>query len=953
VAYDAFMSYSHSADGQLAPALQRGLQLLAKPWHRLRALRVFRDETALSANPHLWTAIQDALDDSSWFVLLASPDAVASEWVGREIDHWLATKPADHILAVVTEGTWTWDATTHALAGDAVPAPLRAAFTDEPRHLDLSWARTATDLDLRNSRFRAACADLAAPIHGVPKDDLEGEDILLHRRARRIARAAVGSLALLVVVSLVFGTFAVIQRHRADHNALVADAGRIAAQARNVGADQLDLSLLLAVQSRRLVQSNATDGALEAVLARVPPGFEYSARIPETAGVVAAGADGRLLAVPGIDGVVYLVDGHDWHTLRALRGFPPGSLGLSGGVVVSADGSKVLASGNGTVMVWNVRTGAPLSPRFHVHDGVFGTFDGPVLATFDPADSKRLFTAANVVATDGNSAHGEVVHWDLRDPRHPKTLGHFDDFSMFTNDTALINVSRDGRLVAAGSLALGTTYVWDTRSGARLHAQALDGVDGGFTSDGLLMLAVRDRILFVNPATGAAQGAALTGFRLPHPAIVVSPDGRYAAASDFIDNSMRVFDLTTRRQVGRTLAVFSGPSYPVEFLPGERLVTVDTGRLVIWQFTGQTPPLATLLPMSHHGSNADGTVFPWFTPDGTQLITIDGDAHIAHRWRTSDGADLGRFLDDRAAPQLPVGFSPDGRAVVTDRPDGTAGLFDSATGTPFSVLDAKQATPLWTAWSPAGGVVATGSPDLSLVLWDVSDPRHPYVRTRIRTSGADGQGLAVWFSRDGRRVVVDNFDASIATGYDVASGRRLWTFTAPSGLSGSSFSPDGTTIALGDGNKVKMLDAASGHTRATLEHSKPDQGFEFAAGGKWLAMPANPVANIGIPPGTDTTGINTTSVVLYDTTTGQQIGEPINLAGSLPFAWAINHDGTRLATGTFNSPVGAAAIWDLDPDRWETTACRIARRNLTRAEWNQYLPGRSYARTCPQWRSGR
>src|SRR5262245_65690 len=73
MAYDAFISYSHSADGQLAPAVQSGLQRLARPWYRRRALRVFRDETGLSVNPHLWGSIERAMDESRYFVLLASP----------------------------------------------------------------------------------------------------------------------------------------------------------------------------------------------------------------------------------------------------------------------------------------------------------------------------------------------------------------------------------------------------------------------------------------------------------------------------------------------------------------------------------------------------------------------------------------------------------------------------------------------------------------------------------------------------------------------------------------------------------------------------------------------------------------------------------------------------------------------------------------------------------------
>jgi hypothetical protein len=42
-AHDAFVSDSHEADLGFAPALQRGLQRLAKPWYRRTALRVFLD----------------------------------------------------------------------------------------------------------------------------------------------------------------------------------------------------------------------------------------------------------------------------------------------------------------------------------------------------------------------------------------------------------------------------------------------------------------------------------------------------------------------------------------------------------------------------------------------------------------------------------------------------------------------------------------------------------------------------------------------------------------------------------------------------------------------------------------------------------------------------------------------------------------------------------------------
>src|SRR6478609_7698303 len=100
--YDAFISYSHSADGQLAPALQTGLQRLGRPWNRRRALRVFRDETGLTPNPHLWASIASALDESEWLLLLLSPEAATSKWVDAELEHWLATGSPDLIILALT-----------------------------------------------------------------------------------------------------------------------------------------------------------------------------------------------------------------------------------------------------------------------------------------------------------------------------------------------------------------------------------------------------------------------------------------------------------------------------------------------------------------------------------------------------------------------------------------------------------------------------------------------------------------------------------------------------------------------------------------------------------------------------------------------------------------------------------------------------------------------------------
>ena len=107
--FNAFISYSRAVDGRLAPAVQGGLHRLARPWYRVRALRVFRDDASLSANPGLWSSIEAALDRSEFLVLLASPEASRSEWVHRETAYWCQHKPPRKILIGRTDGEIRWD----------------------------------------------------------------------------------------------------------------------------------------------------------------------------------------------------------------------------------------------------------------------------------------------------------------------------------------------------------------------------------------------------------------------------------------------------------------------------------------------------------------------------------------------------------------------------------------------------------------------------------------------------------------------------------------------------------------------------------------------------------------------------------------------------------------------------------------------------------------------------
>jgi WD40 repeat protein len=195
--YKAFISYSHT-HLWLARALQDALYRFGTPWYERSGPRIFRDESGLAAGPDLWEILRAALNESEYFIYLASPESARSFYTQKEIEYWLARSSPGRIILALAKGNIQWNEGATAFdsrLSDALPEVLHSAFDHTPLYVDL---RDVTPANCRptDPLFRDKVATIASALHGKSKDELYGMQIsaLVMSDAERMAHDAQAAL---------------------------------------------------------------------------------------------------------------------------------------------------------------------------------------------------------------------------------------------------------------------------------------------------------------------------------------------------------------------------------------------------------------------------------------------------------------------------------------------------------------------------------------------------------------------------------------------------------------------------------------------------------------------------------------------------------------------------------------------------------------------------------------
>ena len=184
---------------------------------------------------------------------------------------------------------------------------------------------------------------------------------------------------------------------------------------------------------------------------------------------------------------------------------------------------------------------------------------------------------------------------------------------------------------------------------------------------------------------------------------------------------------------------------------------------------------------------------------------------------------LARILTGHTMLVFDVAFSPDGRLLATAGQDGTARLWDPATGDCLRTLTGHTN---WikgvafstnyvngVAFSPDGRLLATAGQDGTVRLWDPATGDCLRTLTGHKTDAV----YDVAFSPDGRLLATVSSDKT-ARLWDPATGDCLRTLTGHfRRLSNVAFSPDGRLLAtVSDDRTARLWDPATGDCLRTL-----------------------------------------------------------------------------------------------------------------------------------------
>jgi WD40 repeat protein len=905
VKYWAFVSYSHT-DKAWGDWLHRSLEAFRTPRRLVgresrdgtvppRLFPIFRDREELPVSADLSGNINEALRESRYLIVICSPRAAQSRWVGEEIKTFKRLGREDRILALIVDGE------PNASEGKPGFKPEDECFHEAMRY---RWSETgemspipaepiAADAREGKDGKNNARLKLLAGLLGVDYDDLKQRDQERRlRRARRIGAAALVLVAIfagLAIWATLAANEAARQRRQTQRLLVASDASR-AQELFDKGDGATGVAFLArAVEQDPDAHSPAAERLWFALTQRswpVPIGAPM--KHGEAIASVGFSADGSKIVTAARDmtartwkalgspiahpravrRALFMPDGQRILTVcldgrarlfDATSGqlLPNGLLenpDTTNAVAISSKGGYIAAGSiDGTVRIWDGRSAQPAG-EIHQAENVHTLL-------FHPADETTLL---------GITAK-EAIVWKIPAGTVTAEIRHADDVNSAQFDGP-------GRRVITSSNDR-TCRVYDLANPASPEIELKhDGpvTNAVFSPNGELAGTIVGMTAYVWRLAGNGSEAPR---KLEHSAIVTciqfSRDNRVLFTAS-ADGKVRQWRIADGKLVGEPIQEDGGVvSMDLDSSGQNLLLGTTNGTVRVWR-PAPRYPLGDRLTCS--GAIESMTL----GPDGRQLVTgCDNGQTLL--WDLGQTASPARSFEHKSAV-LATAFSPDGKEILTGSADAKARLWEAQSGEALGSPLPHPTTVSKVAFRADGKVFVTATETGEIHFWDAAS-RQPIGETLRHGS----QISAMEFSRDSKCFMTAGWDGKVrlwnpATGEEVRS-----PFGSNDEIACAHFSPAGDIIATGHRLGSVKFWSVDGKLLREASHKNAVTDLAFNRTGQYLV-----------------TGSDDETASVWEVATGRPLGDPL-LHKAPVMVVAFDPASDRVATG---SKDGVVRVWD-------------------------------------------